>query len=179
MWKADVERIFAIGTTDTSGGCNLSTCILVLIGIESFSLFFSDYTKQKAFEEFIDTHFDSFYKGRMGKIYGLFRHGLAHNFYPKSELKFGNPAHILFGVDEDNKVVTLERLKSDLANFRNKTQNLKPKTDEAFEISPQVLFLDVVQVMEGLKEKLQKNNLLRQKFIKNYKKVKKILGHEP
>jgi hypothetical protein len=179
MWKADLERIFAIGTTDASGGCNLSACILVLIGIESFSLFFSDHKKQKAFEEFIDTYFDKFYRGKMGKIYVLFRHGLAHNFYPKSEFKFGNPAHIPFGVDENNKVVTLKRLESNLGYFRDKTQNLDPKTNEAFKIFPQVLFLDVVQVMDDLKQKLQRDKLLQQKFIKNYRKVKKILGHKP
>ena len=56
MWKSDLKKIFRIGTRGTKGGCNLSSCILVLIGIESFSLFFSKRTKKHAFEEFINKY---------------------------------------------------------------------------------------------------------------------------
>jgi hypothetical protein len=41
MWRADLKKIFRLGTRGAKGGCNLSSCILVLIGIESFSKFFS------------------------------------------------------------------------------------------------------------------------------------------
>lgn len=39
MWKSDLTKIFRIGTRGSKGGCNLSSCILVFIGIESFSKF--------------------------------------------------------------------------------------------------------------------------------------------
>lgn len=177
MWKSDLQKIFRIGTRGTKGGCNLSSCILVFIGIESFSLFFSKKTKQRAFEEFIDKHFDAFYRSKMGKIYDLFRHGLAHNFYPKSEFKAANRSRVVFGVDEEARVVPLSRLKRNLAYFRSRSMNLSPKKGQPYHIYPQVLFLDTVNAMEKLKRRVQKEASPRQEMIENYKRVKITLRH--
>ena len=178
MWKSDLKKIFRIGTRGTKGGCNLSSCILVLIGIESFSLFFSKRTKKHAFEEFINKYFNVFYKSKMGKIYDFFRHGLAHNFYPKSQLNMASRSQIVFGVDEKARVVPLSSLKRNLAYFRQRSMNLSPKGDQPYLVYPQVLFLDTVDVMEQLKRQVKRDAALRQQMAENYKKVRKILGHK-
>lgn len=178
MWKSDLHKIFRLGTRGTKGGCNLSSCILVLIGIESFSLFFSRKTKKHAFEEFIDKYFNAFYKSKMGNIYDLFRHGLAHNFYPKSEVKMARHSQVVFGVDEKARVVPLARLKRNLDYFRQRSMKLSPQRDQPYLLYPQVLFLDTVNVMEELRRKVRKNANLRQEMIDNYKKVRRILGYQ-
>lgn len=105
----------------------MATCILVFIGIESFSKFFSEKKNiADAVEAFADTYYPSFYKGKMKKVYELFRHGLAHNYYPKSEFNLKNTTTIAFGVDENNHVVSLSRLKRALDNCRRRTQELNP-----------------------------------------------------
>jgi len=91
MWKSDLEKIFRIGTKGQKGGCNLASCILVLIGIESFSKFFSqEKTDVDVFVDFMDKYYPAQYRGKMKTIYELFRHGLAHNYYPKSEFNLKN-----------------------------------------------------------------------------------------
>lgn len=177
MWKSDLQKIFRIGTRGTKGGCNLSSCILVFIGIESFSLFFSKKTKQRAFEEFIDKHFDAFYRSKMGKIYDLFRHGLAHNFYPKSEFKAANRSRIVFGVDEKARVIPLSRLRRNMNYFRPRSMNLSPQKGQPYLVYPQVLFLDTVSVMEGLKRKVKEDENLGQEMVENYRRVRMILRH--
>jgi len=179
MWKTDLQKIFRIGTRGNKGGCNLSSCILVLIGIESFSLFFSKKSKKKAFEEFIDKYFNDFYKGRMGKIYDLFRHGLAHNFYPKSEFNLANTSQIAFGVDEHERVISLTRIKGNLNYFRTKCLCLDPRKGQPFIIYPQILFLDTIDVMNNLKKQTKADAKLQKEFVDNYKKVKSILRHKP
>jgi len=178
MWKSDLKKIFKIGTRGKSGGCNLSSCILVLIGIESFSKFFSGKKNDAdAFAEFIDKYYPSYYYGKMKKIYELFRHGLAHNYYPKSEFNLKNTSLIAFGVDEQNRVVSLSRLNKDLDNWREKVLKLTPKNGEPYVIVPQVLFLDTVNVMEKLKKTVFNNHSLRSDLIANYKRIRKILRH--
>lgn len=113
----------------------------------------------------------------MGKIYDLFRHGLAHNFYPKSEFNMANRSRVVFGVDERARVVPLSRLKRNLNYFRQRSMNLAPKTGQPYLIYPQVLFLDTVNVMEELKRKVQKDANLRQEMVENYRRVKTILRH--
>ena len=149
MWKSDLSKIFRIGTRGTAGGCNLASCILVLIGIESFSKFFS---KKKAdvdaFAEFVDKYYPPQYRGRMKKVYELFRHGLAHSYYPKSELNLKNTSLIAFGVDQQKRVTSLSHLRKDLDNCRKRVLQLNPKAGKPYVVVPQVLFLDTVNVME-------------------------------
>lgn len=178
MWKSDLKKIFRIGTRGKNGGCNLSACILVLIGIESFSKFFSKKKNDSdAFAEFIDTFYPSYYHGKMKKIYELFRHGLAHNYYPKSEFNLKNTSLIAFGVDEQKRVVSLSRLNKDLDNCRQRVLKLTPKQNKPYVIVPQVLFLDTVNVMEKLKKEVTKNHSIRSGLVTNYKRIKKILRH--
>ena len=152
MWSSDLRKIFRIGTRGVKGGCNRSSCILVLIGIESFSKFFSQKTNDEdAFVDFIDAYFPGQYRGKMRKIYKLFRHGLAHNYYPKSELSSKNASRIAFGLDEHRRVISLSRLRDDLANCRARVLKLAPFAGRPFVIVPQVFFLDTVNVMEDLK----------------------------
>ncbi len=126
MWKNDLEKIFKIGTRNKTGGCNLSTCILVFIGIESFSLFFSKGNQKKAFVAFINKFYLDFYKNNMDQVYSLFRHGLAHNFYPKSKIQTGgHVSQIIFRVNQDGKVASLSKIKKELDYFRH-SQNLTP-----------------------------------------------------
>ena len=85
MWRSDLEKIFRIGARGKSGGCNFSSCILVFIGIESFSKFFSKEKDDKnAFVDFFENYYPDHYHGEMKLIYELFRNGLAHYFFPKS-----------------------------------------------------------------------------------------------
>jgi len=173
-----MSKIFRIGTRGTKGGCNLSSCILVLIGIESFSKFFSEKKKDaEAFEDFIDQYYPSDYRGKMKKVYELFRHGLAHNYYPKSEFNLKNTSTIAFGVDEQKRVVSLSRLKQDLDECRKKVFKLKPLPGKPYVVVPQVLFLDTVNVMESLKKRIISDVNLQAIFIKNHKRIRKILRH--
>jgi len=178
MWKSDLRKIFRIGTRGKKGGCNLSSCILVLIGIESFSKFFSSKrTDVDAFVNFIDTYYPVEYHGKMRKIYELFRHGLAHYYYPKSELNLTNTSHIAFGVDDQGRVVPLSRLKKNLDNYRKRVLNLNPGSGKPYVIVPQVLFLDTINVMEELKKIIRKDPSLHDFLVSNYKKIRKILRH--
>jgi hypothetical protein len=178
MWKSDLKKIFRIGTRGAKGGCNLSSCILVLIGIESFSKFFSkERTDVDAFADFMDKYYPAQYHGKMKNIYELFRHGLAHNYYPKSEFRLKNTSLIAFGVDEHDRVVALSRLKNKIYYFKNGSLQLSPKPGKAYVIVPQVLFLDTVVVMEGLKKKITNDASLQNDFVSNYKKIRKILRH--
>ncbi|MBI2998296.1 MAG: hypothetical protein HYY46_07550 [Deltaproteobacteria bacterium] len=178
MWKSDLKKIFRIGTRGAKGGCNLSSCILVLIGIESFSKFFSKKrTDVDAFADFMDKYYPAQYVGKMKKIYDLFRHGLAHNYYPKSEFNLKNTSLIAFGVDEHDRVVALSRLKRNLDYFRRGSLQLSPKPGKPYVIFPQVLFLDTVIVMEGLKKKIKNDASLQNDFVSNYKKIRRILRH--
>ena len=113
----------------------------------------------------------------MRKIYELFRHGLAHNYYPKSEFNLKNTSSIAFGVDERDRVVPLSRLKESLDYFRQRTFQFSPAPGKPYVIFPQVLFLDTVIVMEGLKKKLKKNAALQAEVVANYNKIRKRLGH--
>ncbi len=66
MWRSDLEKIFRIGTRGRNGGCNLSSCILVLIGIESFAHCFSSKNNDAlAVEEFVNEYYPDFYHGKM------------------------------------------------------------------------------------------------------------------
>lgn len=178
MWSSDLEKIFGIGTRGTRGGCNLSSCILVLIGIESFSKFFSNKKNDvDAFVEFVDTYFPAQYRGRMRRIYQNFRHGLAHNYYPKSEFKLKNASHVAFGLDEQRKVVALSRIKRDLDNCRARVLRLDPPAGRPYVIVPQVLFLDTVNVMEALKRRIKTDAALQGVLVSNYKRVRTILRH--
>lgn len=130
MWKADLQKIFRIGKRGTGGGCNLSSCILVLIGIESFSKFFS--TKagdEKAFSDFFDEYYPLMYRGKMLKIYKLFRHGLAHNYFPKSEFRLTNTSRIAFGVDERRRVLSLSQIKKNVDEIRDRVLKLAPQRE--------------------------------------------------
>lgn len=178
MWKSDLRKIFRIGTRGTKGGCNLSSCILVLIGIESFSKFFSNKrTDVDAFTDFVDKYYPAQYHGKMKKIYELFRHGLAHNYYPKSEFNLKNTSLIAFGVDEKKRVVALSRLQKDLDNCRKRELQLSPKAGKPYVLVPQVLFLDTVNVMDRLKRSIKSDLTLQNNFVSNYKKIRKILRH--
>ena len=53
-----------------------------------------------SFVDFIDKYYPSYYRGKMKKVYELFRHGLAHNFYPKSEFNLTNTSLITFAILE-------------------------------------------------------------------------------
>ncbi len=178
MWKSDLTKIFRIGTRGTKGGCNLSSCILVFIGIESFSKFFSNKkSDEDVFAEFVDKFYPMDYRGKMKKVYQLFRHGLAHNYYPKSEFNLKNSALIAFGVDEQKRVVPLSRLKRNLDNCRKKILNLSPKAGKPYVVVPQVLFLDTVNVMEVLKKQVRNDVSLQNTLIKNHERIRKILRH--
>lgn len=178
MWKSDLKKIFRIGTRGAKGGCNLSSCILVLIGIDSFSKFFSKKrTDVDAFADFMDKYYPAQYRGKMKNIYELFRHGLAHNYYPKSEFNLKNTSLIAFGVDEHDRVVALARLKKNLDYLRKGSLQLSPETGKPYVIVPQVLFLDTVVVMEGLKKKIKNDASLQNDFVSNYKRIRKILRH--
>jgi hypothetical protein len=178
MWKSDLKKIFRIGTKGQKGGCNLASCILVLIGIESFSKFFSKKRAEvDAFVEFMDKYYPAQYHGKMKTIYELFRHGLAHNYYPKSEFNLKNTSLIAFGVDERNRVVALSRLKKNLDYFRQRSLQLSPPTGKPYVIVPQILFLDTIVVMEGLKKQIKSDASLRNDFVSNYEKIRKILRH--
>lgn len=178
MWKSDLEKIFRIGTRGTKGGCNLSSCILVLIGIESFSRFFSEKRKGgDKFADFVDIYYPEQYHGKMKKIYELFRHGLTHNYYPKSEFNLNNTSQIAFGVDERKRVVPLSHLKNDLDNCRKHVLRLSPSSGNPYVIVPQVLFLDTVNVMERLKKRVKSDPSLQNVFVSNYEKIRKTLRH--
>lgn len=178
MWKSDLEKIFRIGTRGKNGGCNLSSCILVFIGIESFSKFFSNKKADSdAFTEFIDKYYPQYYHGKMKNVYKLFRHGLAHNFYPKSEFGLTNTSKIAFGVDERNRVIPLSRLKKDLNNCRKKTLKLTPKKGKPYVVVPQVLFLDTVNVMESLRKNIKNNSKLQEEVVSNFRKIQRELRH--
>ena len=171
-------KIFRIGTRGTKGGCNLSSCILVLIGIESFSKFFSEKSNHaEAVEEFVDSFYPKFYHGKMKKVHQLFRHGLAHNYFPKSEFNFKNTTTVAFGVDEKNRVVPLSRLKKDLENCRRQVLKLSPKPGKPYVVVPQVIFLDTVAVMESLKKRIKTDTDLQNVIIKNHRKIRKMLYH--
>ena len=178
MWNSDLKKIFRIGTRGTKGGCNLASCILVLIGIESFSKFFSTKrTDVDAFTDFMDNYYPAEYHGKMKNIYELFRHGLTHNYYPKSEFNLKTPSLIAFGVDEQNRVVALSRLKKRLDYFRKRSLQLSPQTGKPYVIVPQILFLDTVLVMEGLKKKIKNDASLQKDFVSNFDKSRTILRH--
>lgn len=178
MWESDLKKIFRIGTRGTKGGCNLSSCILILIGIESFSKFFSKKRKDAdAFADFFDTYYPAQYHGKMRKIYEIFRHGLAHNYYPKSDFNLDHTSKVAFGVDEKNKVVSLSHLNNDLCNCRKRVLKLSPRKEKPYVIVPQVLFLDTVNVMKHLKKKIKTDASLQDDFLANYKKIRKILRH--
>jgi hypothetical protein len=178
MWKSDLKKIFRIGTRGAKGGCNLASCILVLIGIESFSKLFSKKrTDLDAFADFMDKYYPAQYHGRMKNIYELFRHGLAHNYYPKNAFEPKNASLIAFGVNEHNRVVALSRLKKNLDYFRERLLQLSPQTGKPYIIVPQILFLDTVVVMEGLKKKIKNDASLQKEFVSNYEKIRKILRH--
>lgn len=178
IWKSDLEKIFRIGTRGTNGGCNLSSCILVFIGIESFSKFFSSKSNHAdAFSEFIDKYYPDLYKGKMKNIYKLLRNGLAHNFYPKSTFGLTNTSNVAFGVDEQNRVVSLSRLRKDLDNCRNKTLKLTPRKGKPYVVVPQVLFLDTVDVMERLKKHIVSDHELQRFVLRGFDKVKRELRH--
>ena len=178
MWKSDLKKIFRIGTRGQKGGCNLASCILVLIGIESFSKFFSKKrTDVDAFADFIDTHYPAQYRGKTKNIYELFRHGLAHNYYPKSEFNLKNTSLVAIGVDENDKVVPLSRVKNNLDYFRRRSLQLNPQQGNPYIIVPQILFLDTVEVMEGLKKRIKRDASLQNDFVSNYQKIRKILRH--
>jgi len=176
MWKSDLEKIFRIGTKGQKGGCNLAACILVLIGIESFSKFFS---KKKsdvdAFVEFMDKYYPAQYRGKMKTIYELFRHGLAHNYYPKNEFSLKNTSQVAFGVDERNRVVGLSRLKKSLDYFRQRSLQLSPPSGKPYVIVPQILFLDTVAVMGRLRKNIKKDQSLQRDFVSNCARIRRIL----
>jgi hypothetical protein len=178
MWKSDLKKIFRIGTRGTKGGCNLSSCILVLIGIESFSKFFSKKrTDAGKFSEFFDKYYPAQYRGKMENIYELFRHGLAHNYYPKCEFKQRNTSKIAFGIDERKRVFSLSRIRKDLDNYRKRTLQLNPRAGYPYVVVPQVLFLDTVDVMERLRRKIRSDAALQSDFMSAYKYIRTILRH--
>jgi hypothetical protein len=111
----------------------------------------------------------------MKTIYELFRHGLTHNYYPKSEFNFNNTSQIAFGVDERNRVVGLSRLKESLDYFRHRSLQLSPAPGKPYVIVPQVLFLDTVIVMARLKKNLKNDQSLQRDFISNCERIRKIL----
>jgi hypothetical protein len=178
MWRSDLEKIFRIGTRGKNGGCNLSSCILVLIGIESFAHCFSDKKSDaEAVDEFVNKYYPNFYHGKMKSIHELFRHGLAHNYYPKSEFNLVNTSLVAFGVDEKGRVVSLSRLRKNIENCRNKVLKLDPKPGKPYVVVPQVLFIDTVNVMESLKRRVSTDTALQGNLVKNCKRVKRNLRH--
>ena len=178
MWKSDMDKIFRIGTRTNEGGCNLSSCILVFIGIESFSKFFSDNSNNSiAFSEFIDNYYPRFYNGKMKNVYELFRHGLAHNFYPKSEFRLTNASKISFGVDKNNRVFPLSKIRKDLDKIRKNIIKLKPFNGKPYVIVPQILYLDTINVMEAIKKDIVNNEELQNNVVKNFSKIQRELRH--
>jgi len=125
----------------------------------------------------MDKYYPVQYHGKMKNIYEFFRHGLAHNYYPKSEFNLKNTSRITFGVDEHDRVVGLSRLKKNLDYFRKVSLQLSPETGKPYVIFPQVLFLDTVIVMEGLKKRIKNDASFQNDFVCNYKKIRKILRH--
>lgn len=179
MWRSDLEKIFKIGTRGKNGGCNLSSCILVLIGIESFAHCFSSKKDHaEAVEKFVNEYYPSFYSGKMKKIYKLFRHGLAHNYYPKSEFNLVNTSRVAFGVDkETGRVFSLSRLRKDIENCRKSVLKFDPKPGNPYVVVPQVLFIDTVNVMESLRQRVITDAALQNNIVKNCERVKRNLGH--
>lgn len=178
MWKADLKKIFRIGTRGVGGGCNLSSCLVVLIGIEAFSKFFF-YTKDESqgFTKFFDAYYPPLYRGKMQRIYKLFRNGLAHHYYPKSEFNLVHVSHIRFGVDIQGRVLPLSRFKRNLEELRSQWLRLDPPKGRAFVLVPQVLFLDTVAVMERLKKMLDTDSKLQEQLIANHGRIRKELRH--
>lgn len=129
------------------------------------------------FSGFIDKYYPPQYRGKMKNVYQLFRHGLAHNYYPKSGAGLGSSSQIAFGLDEHKRVVPLSRLKRDLDNCRKKTLKLNPKAGKPYVIVPQVLFLDTVNVMELLKKQVKNDLNLQSVLIRNHARIRKILRH--
>ena len=113
----------------------------------------------------------------MRRIYELFRHGLAHNFYPKSELNLTNTSLIPLGLDDQGRVVTLSRLRNDLDNCRARVLNLNPRPGKPYVVVPQVLFLDTIDVMEGLKKLVREESPLQNLLVSNHKRIRRILRH--
>ncbi len=178
MWRSDLEKIFRIGTRGKSGGCNFSSCILVLIGIESFSKFFSTKKDDKnAFIDFLKKHYPSHYHEETNQIYDLFRNGLAHYFYPKIKYDKNNATGIRFWLNKDMKVLSLSAIRKDLNYYRSRGMILSPEGKKPITIVPQVLFIDTVNVIEGLKKRIETDAELQQLVTNNYLKVRKGLNH--
>jgi len=175
MWRSDLEKIFRIGTRNTNGGCNLSSCILVLIGIESFSRFFSKKKSDKhAFEDFFKCYYPDQYHGRMKHIYELFRNGLAHYYYPKSKTKY--ISSIKFVVNRtDKRVLSLTSFKKKLDFYRSMCIQLVPDVSRPIILVPQVLFLDTVNVMEYLREQIKDDGDLQKLIVEKYLEINKEL----
>jgi len=123
----------------------------------------------------MDKYYPAQYRGKMKTIYELFRHGLAHNYYPKSEFSLRNTSQIAFGVDERNRVVGLSRLKKSLDYFGQRSLQLSPPPGKPYVIVPQVLFLDTVVVMTRLKKNLKNDQSLQRDFVSNCERIRKIL----
>ena len=156
----------------------MSSCILVLIGIESFAHCFSDKKRDAlAVEEFVNKFYPSSYIGKMKKIHELFRHGLAHNYYPKSEFNLVNTSRISFWIERDGRVISLSQYKKKLETYRNEALKLSPSHKKPYVVVPQILFLDTVNVMESLKRRVVKDKALQGDFIKNCRRVRKTLRH--
>jgi len=113
----------------------------------------------------------------MKQIYELFRHGLAHNFYPKSEFNLMNSSTVAIGVDVGRRVVSLSRLKSYVDKYRSQGMVLSPAKGQPYVLVPQVMFLDTVAVMEKLQKTISSDRLMQEHFVKNHDKIRKILRH--
>jgi len=178
MWRSDLQKIFRIGTRSKNGGCNFSSCILVLIGIESFSKYFSIKRDDKeAFVDFFECHYPDHYHGKMKLIYELFRNGLAHYYYPKSKFNQKNTAGIRFWLNRDMRVLPISSIKKDLDYYRLRGVILSPENNKPIVIVPQVLFIDTVKILEDLKKKVKADKPLQQLVIKNYIEIQKRLNH--
>lgn len=178
MWRSDLEKIFRIGTRSKTGGCNFSSCILVLIGIESFSKFFSKGKGAKnAFVDFFEKYYPDHYRGEMKQVYDLFRNGLAHYYYPKSKFNQINTTGIRFWVNKDMTVLSLSSIKKNLDYYRSRGVILNPEKNKPIVIVPQVLFIDTVNVLDNLRLKVEVDETLQQLVVKNYLKIKKKLNH--
>lgn len=183
LWKADLEKIFSIGTKKdqlNKGGCNLATVILVIIGIESIARFFYySSSSQTSISRFVNTYFPEFYRGKFTIIYKLYRNGLAHYAYPKMQ-RHGKQSQCAIILHSESRtgpkyVAELEKIKEGgpLGILRRKQEI--DKKDTTFKIFPQVLFLDAIEAIEKFKDDLLKEESmeLRRDFVENYIKVRR------
>lgn len=181
MLRTDLDRIFMIGTAQDrnqiKGGLNLSSCAVVLLGIEAMSKFETiENDDAKSVEKFVDKYFPDNYNGKFKNIFLSFRHGLLHHFYPKS---ISAIAKITFLVDENEYVRDLAYIEKTGVSLL--LQKFEKEKDGTIHVIPQVLYIDFLKAVKKFEEVLFLDHADQHRavFYENYARIKKILGHKP